>query len=223
MLVCGDGDYDADALVGLAERAGWPVLAEPSSGARRGPNALTGYQYLLAAPEFMAARRPEVIVSAGRPGLTRPQSALLAPGGRRGTPAVRHVVIGSGPGMWADPQRAATDVAAAVRLDRGSSRPCRGWLDAWRRADAAATGAAGAVLDAGGRPGAGSLGAGSRPGAGRRAPGGAVLWCGNSLSVRDIDLLHAAAGGRPGDRQPGGERDRRHLLHGGGRGAGARG
>ena len=46
------------ALVELAERAGWPVLAEPSSGARRGPNALTGYQYLLASPEFMAAHRP---------------------------------------------------------------------------------------------------------------------------------------------------------------------
>ena len=77
VIVCGDGDYDAAALVDLAEQAGWPVLAEPSSGARRGPNALTGYQYLLASPEFMAAHRPEVIISAGRPGLTRPQSALM--------------------------------------------------------------------------------------------------------------------------------------------------
>ena len=68
VVVCGDGDYDAAALVELAEQAGWPVLAEPSSGARRGPNALTGYQYLLASPEFMAAHRPEVVVSAGRPG-----------------------------------------------------------------------------------------------------------------------------------------------------------
>ena len=66
MVVCGDGDYDAAALVELAEQAGWPVLAEPSSGARRGPNALVGYQYLLASPEFMAAHRPSVIISAGR-------------------------------------------------------------------------------------------------------------------------------------------------------------
>jgi 2-succinyl-5-enolpyruvyl-6-hydroxy-3-cyclohexene-1-carboxylate synthase len=187
VLVCGDGDYDAAALVELAERAGWPILAEPSSGARRGPNALTGYQYLLAAPGFMAARRPEVIISAGRPGLTRPQSALLALA-RGGEPAVRHVVVGSGPGMWADPQRAATDVAAAIRLTRVPGDAPAGWLDAWRRADAAATGAASAVLDAADAP-AGL----SEPEVARdlvaALPRGAVLWCGNSLSVRDLDLL----------------------------------
>ena len=187
MLVCGDGNYDAAALVELAERAGWPILAEPSSGARRGPNALTGYQYLLAAPEFMAARRPEVIISAGRPGLTRPQSALLAIA-RAGAPAVRHVVVGSGPGMWADPQRAATDVAPAICLAGAPRKAPAGWLDAWLDADAAATGAAGAVLDA-----AGAWAGLAEPEVARglvaALPRGAVLWCGNSLSVRDIDLL----------------------------------
>jgi 2-succinyl-5-enolpyruvyl-6-hydroxy-3-cyclohexene-1-carboxylate synthase len=187
VLVCGDGDYDVTALVELAERAGWPILAEPSSGARRGPNALTGYQYLLAAPEFMAAGRPEVIVSAGRPGLTRPQSVLLALA-RAGTPAVRHVVVGSGPGMWADPQRAATDVATAIRLTGAPSGVPARWLDVWRHADAAATEAAGAVLDAA------DAGAGlAEPEVARdlvaTLPGGALLWCGNSLSVRDLDLL----------------------------------
>jgi 2-succinyl-5-enolpyruvyl-6-hydroxy-3-cyclohexene-1-carboxylate synthase len=187
VLVCGDGNYDAAALVELAERAGWPILAEPSSGARRGPNALTGYQYLLAAPEFMAARRPEVIISAGRPGLTRPQSALLAMA-RTGAPAVRHVVVGSGPGMWADPQRAATDVAPAICLAGAPRKAPAGWLDAWRDADAAATGAAGAVLDA-----AAAWAGLAEPEVARglvaALPRGAVLWCGNSLSVRDIDLL----------------------------------
>jgi len=192
VVVCGDGDYDAAALVGLAEAAGWPVLAEPSSGARHGPNALTGYQYLLASPEFMAAHRPEVIVSAGRPGLSRPQSALLRLARSPGAPAIRHVAVAPGPGMWADPQRAATDAAAAVRLTGAPGTVTGRWLDEWRRADLAATGAAAAVLG-GERPAASGEDALSEPGIARELvtslPDSAVLWCGNSLSVRDIDLF----------------------------------
>jgi 2-succinyl-5-enolpyruvyl-6-hydroxy-3-cyclohexene-1-carboxylate synthase len=197
VVVCGDGDYDAAALVELAERAGWPVLAEPSSGARRGPNALTSYQYLLASPEFMAAHRPAVVVAAGRPGLTRPQSALLSLARQSGdtgaddtgaADAVRHIVVAQGPGLWADPQRAATDVAAAIRLTGAPGAVTGGWLSAWRDADAAATEAAGAVL-ADWR-GGGPL---SEPEVARELaaalPEGALLWCGNSLSVRDVDLL----------------------------------
>jgi len=188
VVVCGDGVYDAAPLIEVAERAGWPVLAEPSSGARRGPNALTGYQYLLAAPEFMAAHRPAVIISAGRPGLSRPQSALvgLARSGAGGVP-VRHVVIEQGPGRWADPQRAATDVAAAVRLTGVPDDPPGGWLDGWRRADAAAVLAADAALEL-----RDSL---TEPLLARELltalPGSALLWAGNSLSVRDIDLVMA--------------------------------
>ncbi len=195
VVVCGDGDYDADAMVALAGQAGWPVLAEPSSGARRGPNALAGYQYLLASPRFMAEHRPEVIIAAGRPGLTRPQSALLGlarggaiePESGAAAPLVRHVVIASGPGLWADPQRAATDVATQARLTGvPGAVPGRGH-GAWLRADAAATRAAGAVLDAR------QAGALSEPDIARELvaalPENALLWCGNSLSVRDIDLL----------------------------------
>ncbi len=180
VVVCGDGDYDARALVELAGRAGWPVLAEPSSGARRGPGALSAYQYLLATPEFVRAHQPDLIVSAGRPGLSRPQLALLKNGSAR-----RHVVVAQGPGRWADPQRAATDVAAALRLtgipDGTGSREA--WLDAWQRADEAARRAVDAVLDEDeclteprlARDLATSL------------PDGALLWCGSSQPVRDID------------------------------------
>jgi 2-succinyl-5-enolpyruvyl-6-hydroxy-3-cyclohexene-1-carboxylate synthase len=188
IVVCGDGAYDAAPLVELAERAGWPVLAEPSSAARRGPNALTGYQYLLAAPEFMAAHRPSVIVSAGRPGLSRPQSAVVGLA-RSGAP-VRHVVVAQGPGRWADPQRAATDVAAAIRLAGVPGDPPSGWLDDWRRADAAAVLAADAVLEQ-----RDSL---TEPLLARELlaalPENALLWAGNSLSVRDIDLVMAPRG-----------------------------
>jgi 2-succinyl-5-enolpyruvyl-6-hydroxy-3-cyclohexene-1-carboxylate synthase len=177
VVICGDGDYDAAALVDLAEQAGWPVLAEPSSGARRGPNALPAYQYLLATPEFIEANRPDVIVSAGRPGLSRPQSALLA------TPVGRHVVIEQGPGRWADPQRAATDVAAGIRL-RGTPASTTPWLQEWRRADDVARRAVDAVLDAGDRL--------TEPRLARDLvlglPEDALLWAASSMPVRDIDF-----------------------------------
>ena len=192
VVVCGDGDYDASPLLELAERAGWPVLAEPSSGARRGPNALAGYQYLLASGEFMAANAPDLIISAGRPGLSRPQSALL--GLARSGPPLRHVVVAQGPGRWADPQRAATDVAAAVRL-AGPPGAADAWLARWRRADAAAVRAADAAHDAwcAGVTDADEEPPLTEPAAARELvaalPENALLWCGNSLSVRDIDLV----------------------------------
>jgi 2-succinyl-5-enolpyruvyl-6-hydroxy-3-cyclohexene-1-carboxylate synthase len=181
VVVCGDGDYDALALVELAGQAGWPVLAEPSSGARRGPNALAAYQHLLATPEFIRARRPDLIISAGRPGLSRGQTAFLRPG-----PAERHVVVTQGPGQWADPQRAATDVAARLRLTGTPppGTPGQGaWLDDWRRADEAAANAVDAVLDA-----REDL---TEPRLGRdlvaALPGGALLWIASSQPVRDVD------------------------------------
>ncbi|HEX6451522.1 MAG TPA: 2-succinyl-5-enolpyruvyl-6-hydroxy-3-cyclohexene-1-carboxylic-acid synthase [Trebonia sp.] len=187
VVVCGDGDYDTAHLLELAERAGWPVLAEPSSGARRGPNAIAGYQYLLASPEFMATYRPDVIVSAGRPGLSRPQTVLM---GLARSGGIRHVAVTQGPGQWADPQRAATDVAAAVRLtgapESASGAP-GGWLGEWLRAGEAALRAADAVLDAEADRGPGL----TEPQLARdliaAAPPGALLWAGNSMSVRDVD------------------------------------
>jgi len=191
VVICGDGDYDAPALAELAERAGWPVLAEPSSGARRGPNALSAYQYLLATPEFVQARQPDLIVSAGRPGLSRAQIAFLGAGsgtagrGRAGS-ARRHVVVAQRTGRWADPQRAATDVASAVRL-AGTPRPPdpgrNAWLDGWQRADEAARRAVDAVLDDDENL--------TEPRLARdlasALPQGALLWCGSSQPVRDID------------------------------------
>jgi 2-succinyl-5-enolpyruvyl-6-hydroxy-3-cyclohexene-1-carboxylate synthase len=177
VVICGDGDYDAAALVELAERAGWPVLAEPSSEARRGPNALPAYQFLLATPEFTAAHRPDVLVSAGRPGLSRPQSALLA------GPVGRHVVITQGPGRWADPQRAATDVAVGLRLT-GSPAKATPWLDDWRRADDAARAAVDAALDSDDHL--------TEPRLARDLvlglPEDALLWAASSMPVRDIDF-----------------------------------
>jgi 2-succinyl-5-enolpyruvyl-6-hydroxy-3-cyclohexene-1-carboxylate synthase len=191
LIVCGDGlgDETAGQLLALAAEAGWPVLAEPSSGARRGPDALSAYQYLLAAPGFLAAHRPDVIVTAGRPGLSRGQTALL-----RGVAGpARHVVIAAQPGRWDDPARTATDVAPAVRLTPAaaaapegpavSDAPDTAWRREWRRADAAARKAVDALLDA--EPGL------SEPRLARdlaaALPDGALLWAASSMPIRDLD------------------------------------
>jgi 2-succinyl-5-enolpyruvyl-6-hydroxy-3-cyclohexene-1-carboxylate synthase len=196
LIVCGDGDYDVTPLLDLAAAARWPVLAEPSSNARTGPNALSAYYYLISDPDFLAAHRPDVIISAGRPGLSRGQSALL-----RCESSVRHVVLAQGPGQWSDPARTATDVAAEVQLtgapgQPGStpvlvgpeSRPAGAesqadWLGEWLTADAAVR----AVLDE-------RLNVESELSEPRLArelaatlPDGALLWAASSLPIRDLD------------------------------------
>ncbi len=200
VVVCGDGAYDAGPLLELAEAAGWPVLAEPGSGARRGPNALTSYAYLLAEPGFAAAHRPDVIVSAGRPGLSRPQLALLR--GAPGAAPARHIVLAAGPGRWADPARTATCVAAGIRLSgapgqravtgqvaagirlSGAGPAGTRWLESWQRADAAAREAAARVLGAAPGLAEPQLAAGLAA----ALPDGALLWAASSQPVRDLDL-----------------------------------
>jgi len=189
VVICGDGSADPAALLRLAADAGWPVLAEPSSGARAGPGALAAYPYLLESAEFVARHRPEVIVSAGRPGLSRAQLGFLKTAGPDGAPP-RHVVIAQGPGHWADPARTATDVAAAVRL--AGARPAGdGWLASWLAADAAACDAASAILDLDDAPSEPRLARDLAAG----LPDGALLWAASSLPVRDLDQQMAPRAG----------------------------
>jgi len=181
LVVVGDGAADPAGAVRLAAEAGWPLLAEPSSGARHGPVALSSYEFLLDTPEFTSAREPDVIVSAGRPGLTRGQLGLL----RRG--AARHVVLAQAPDRWLDPARTATDVARRLVLRRGPAAQADGaesdWLRSWLTADAAARAAADVVLSA-----AGTL---TEPllarDIGAALPPDALLWVASSMPARDLD------------------------------------
>lgn len=71
------GDRAGSGARALAEAAGWPLLAEPSSGARGGPNALTAYRLLLG----LLGDDIERVVVLGRPTLSRPVARLLADDG----------------------------------------------------------------------------------------------------------------------------------------------
>ena len=123
-----------------------------------------------------------MIVSAGRPGLSRGQLAFLR--GQRPPPA-RHVVIAPGPGTG--PIRPAPPPTWPAWFSWPPPGPAAGagetaWLASWRRADAAAVRAADAILDGDGL---------SEPrlarDVGALLPGGALLWAASSLPVRDLD------------------------------------
>ncbi len=180
VIVAGDGAAGPSGLLRLAAAAGWPVLAEPSSGARQGAHALGAYQYLLEHPAFLAANRPDLVICAGLPGLSRGQTAFVRQAAADGA---RQVVLAQGPGRWADPARTATDVAAAVRLAGAPATAPAGWLRGWQEADAAARGAVDAVLDASDEL--------TEPRLARdlaaALPDGALLWAASSLPIRDLD------------------------------------
>lgn len=182
-MVVADGatGVDADAAVRLAEAAGWPVLSEPTGNARRGPNAISTYPLLLAAAPIAAAYRPELVITVGKPGLSRSLLGWLRT-------AQRHLVVDPHPD-WADPTRSADRVVAAVpvlgvghRREAGS-RPVTEWLSGWQRAEAAARAAIDALLD-----GADGL---TEPGLarelGRLAPADSLLYLGSSKPIRDFE------------------------------------
>ncbi|HEY2508836.1 MAG TPA: 2-succinyl-5-enolpyruvyl-6-hydroxy-3-cyclohexene-1-carboxylic-acid synthase [Streptosporangiaceae bacterium] len=200
LVVCGDGATDPAALAELAAAAGWPLLAEPSSGARHGRAALRAYEFLLETADFARAHRPDLIISAGRPGLSRGQLALLRGagpwtgdegGGGAADPAagsVRHIVVGrAADGRWADPARSAAEVADSVRLRGVPPSMPGGWLQSWLTADTAAAAAAEEILRA--------ESAVSEPLLAREVaaglPAGGLLWAAASMPARDLDRYMA--------------------------------
>src|SRR5690606_40351892 len=85
VVVVGDGAANVKRYVAAASMAGWPVLAEPHGNARYGDHALTAHHYLLGVPEFVERHRPEVVVTLGKPGLSRPLLSLLRRADRKST------------------------------------------------------------------------------------------------------------------------------------------
>ncbi|WP_230976434.1 2-succinyl-5-enolpyruvyl-6-hydroxy-3-cyclohexene-1-carboxylic-acid synthase [Georgenia wutianyii] len=168
VVVAGDGAGPAAAA--LAEAGGWPLLAEPTSGARSGPNAVPAYRLLLGE----LGGQVERVVVLGHPTLSRPVSALLA----RTEPEV--VVVAPTGRVWPDVAGTADRVAGAVRVVPGEDDGAD-WLGRWQRAGAAAaqvlagrdvldglTVARAVVAAAAGEP--------------------ATLVLGSSMTVRDWDL-----------------------------------
>ncbi len=121
----------------LAEQAGWPLLAEPSSGAKGGPNRVGAYRLLLENPSL--ADDVERVVALGRPTLSRPVTRLLARDDVELVQVVEHA-DDVGPG------REVRRVVGAVTAPRAHHED--GWLRRWTEAGRHAEQAVDAVLEA---------------------------------------------------------------------------
>jgi 2-succinyl-5-enolpyruvyl-6-hydroxy-3-cyclohexene-1-carboxylate synthase len=188
IVVAGRAERDpalGPALAAFAERAGLPLLAEPLSGARRGPAAIAHYDALLRDPGWAAAHAPDLVLRVGDLPTSKPLRLWLA-----GLDGALQIAFDP-EAAWQDPAGAvativAADPRATVEALGGEGRDFA-WLDRWRRADrAAAAGIATALGPAGlTEPRvAAELGAGLPP--------DATLVVASSMPVRDVETFFPA-------------------------------
>ena len=192
--------HDAGPVAEAFARAhGLPLLAEPSSNARFGPNAVGPYRIVLDAFGPDSAQPIERVVLFGRPTLSRPVSALLA---RADVPSALYQPV---PVAWYEPgRRTELPLRNLADLADFAGRGSAAWLDAWLLAGAAAQHGVDSVLAGAGAAGAGgapATGSGSGGGAATGPAVGALVWehtrgqlvLGSSNGIRDVDLAGAPA------------------------------
>ena len=192
IVVAGDTAHPAVGSMArsLAEHLNWPLLAEPTSQARSGPQALSRYAELLGTPAGRAlAQQAEHLLVVGHPSLSRSITALL---GREDL----DITVLTECARWTDVSGRARRVVpmdgpdhqpddAALRSARlvaslGLESADAAWTDSWRRAvadlpepDRSSSGdaLARAVWEA------------------SQAPGAPTLLLGSSMTVRRLDRL----------------------------------
>ncbi len=186
---------EGERVAAYAARAGIPLLADPLSGARRGPAAIAHYDMLLRDPQFTTAHRPDFVIRTGDLPTSKPLRAWLA-----GLDGVAQIAIDPDAG-WQDPDAVvgiriaapfsalltdggATDAPPAVITDPG-------WLTDWRTADEAVAEGMATVLGD-------QL---SEPLVAARLtewlPTDATLFVASSMPIRDVELMAPASENAP--------------------------
>ena len=193
LVVAGDTAHPGVGTLArsLAEHLDWPLLAEPTSQARSGPQALSRYAELLGTPAGrVLAEQADHLLVLGHPSLSRSITALL---GRDDL----DITVLTERARWTDvsgrarrvvpidgahhePDDAVARQAARLAARLGLERADAAWTDSWRRAVAdlpeparssSADALARAVWEA------------------SQAPGAPTLLLGSSMTVRRLDRL----------------------------------
>jgi len=175
------------AAAAFCAAAGWPLLADPLSGARRGAAAVAHYDALLRDAPFATTLAPDLILRVGDLPVSKPLRTWLA-----GLTDTRQVALDP-EGAWQDPASVvsvslALDAADALSELLASPPPAdQDWPADWRRADELAAEAIHATLagDEASEPAvAAELGV--------LLPEEATLFVASSMPVRDIETFWPA-------------------------------
>jgi 2-succinyl-5-enolpyruvyl-6-hydroxy-3-cyclohexene-1-carboxylate synthase len=185
LIVCGPCDEDvAEAASRLALQAGWPVLAEPTSGVRCGDHdrshVIAHYDVLLRIDAFTADHSPGLVLRVGDMPTSKPLRAAVADSSQ---------IVVDPYGVWHEPTRTAETVlqaaagptldALAGAVEMRSGKPDPDWLDGWKRADLKVREA----VEASPAEFEGRILAGVEP----ELPDEAVVWVSSSMPIRDVE------------------------------------
>jgi 2-succinyl-5-enolpyruvyl-6-hydroxy-3-cyclohexene-1-carboxylate synthase len=194
VIVCGPtSEPVADAAARLAAEAGWPLLAEPTSGVRCGDHdrshVIAHYDVLLRIEEFAARHVPGLVLRVGDTPTSKPLRELVASSSQ---------IVVDPHGAWHEPTRRAELVlhaaaeptlaalAGAVEM-RGAAAGDQ-WVESWRQADAKVPPA----VDAAPNGFEGKVLAGVEP----ELPEEAVVWVSSSMPIRDVEAYFPQSGKR---------------------------
>jgi 2-succinyl-5-enolpyruvyl-6-hydroxy-3-cyclohexene-1-carboxylate synthase len=184
-IVCGPTSESlAEPAARLAAEAGWPLLAEPTSGVRCGEHdrshVVAHYDVLLRSEGFAESHTPDLVLRVGDTPTSKPLRAWLA-----ATPQV----LLDPHAAWHEPTRTAEQLlhaaaapacdALAAALEMLEGRADQDWLASWRDADALVGPALEAVHD----PFEAKAYASLEP----ALPDDALLWLSSSMPVRDVE------------------------------------
>jgi 2-succinyl-5-enolpyruvyl-6-hydroxy-3-cyclohexene-1-carboxylate synthase len=187
LIVCGPiSEPIADAAARLAAEAGWPLLAEPTSGARCGDHdrshVIAHYDVLLRIERFAKEHAPGLVLRVGDMPTSKPLRSFV-------TDASQIVVDPHG--AWHEPTRRAELVleaaagptlgALASAVEMRAKEADSGWLEAWRGAD----GKVPAELEHSPEAFEGRVLAALEP----ELPDEAVVWVSSSMPIRDVEAF----------------------------------
>jgi 2-succinyl-5-enolpyruvyl-6-hydroxy-3-cyclohexene-1-carboxylate synthase len=185
IVVCGPCHEDvAEAASQLAAEAGWPLLAEPTSGVRCGDHdrshVIAHYDVLLRIDSFVEETVPGLVLRVGDMPTSKPLRELVAKASQ---------IVVDPHGAWHEPTRRAelvlhasaerTLAALAAAIEMRSSEQDEEWVRGWQEADAKVP----SGIEAAPERFEGRVLASLEP----ELPDEAVVWVSSSMPIRDVE------------------------------------